>query len=248
MDDLKDLNTTQSEKKRKNRRPLIRPMFFFMFIAVLFLAYISDYYKADDDVRQYLESTELVQVVDIKEGLLLDGPGTEYGFIFYPGGKVEYIAYLPMLHRLSLYGIDCFLVKMPLNLAVLNSGKASGILDSYAYEKWYIGGHSLGGSMSALYAAGHKLDGLILLASYAMREVDERTLELYGSEDGVLNMDNRAYGDAFLPAGSVIEVIKGGNHAWFGNYGEQKGDGKATITREAQQEYTVERIREFIMQ
>jgi hypothetical protein len=29
-------------------------------------------------------------------------------------------------------------------------------------------------------------------------------------------------------------VISGGNHAGFGNYGDQKGDKSATITKEAQ--------------
>ena len=40
--------------------------------------------------------------------------------------------------------------------------------------------------------------------------------------------------------------ISGGNHAYFGNYGEQKGDGKATITREEQQKIAVKEIMEFI--
>ena len=33
--------------------------------------------------------------------------------------------------------------------------------------------------------------------------------------------------------------MEGGNHAQFGNYGEQKGDGKATISAEEQQRQTV---------
>ena len=246
MSEEKEPETMKDQKQKKSRRPLIRPLFFFAFAAVLFLAYVSDYYRADNEVKKFLDSTETVQVESIEEGLFLDGPGTEYAFIFYPGGKVEYTAYLPLLHRLSDSGIDCFLIKMPLNLAVFGQSKASRITDKYQYAKWYIGGHSLGGAMAALYASGHELDGLILLASYAMREVDEMTLELYGSEDNILNMDNRKSGDVYLPKGSVIDVIEGGNHAWFGNYGEQKGDGKATITRDEQQEYTVERIKEFI--
>ena len=33
--------------------------------------------------------------------------------------------------------------------------------------------------------------------------------------------------------------MEGGNHSQFGNYGEQKGDGKATISAEEQQRQTV---------
>jgi hypothetical protein len=38
-----------------------------------------------------------------------------------------------------------------------------------------------------------------------------------------------------LPPDATIVVIEGGNHAQFGYYGIQTGDGKATISREDQQ-------------
>ena len=41
-------------------------------------------------------------------------------------------------------------------------------------------------------------------------------------------------------------IINGGNHACFGNYGEQKGDGKATITKDEQINITVKQIVKFI--
>ena len=37
-------------------------------------------------------------------------------------------------------------------------------------------------------------------------------------------------------------VITGGNHAWFGSYGEQKGDGTAAISHEEQWLETVNYI------
>ena len=40
-------------------------------------------------------------------------------------------------------------------------------------------------------------------------------------------------------------MIDGGNHAQFGDYGEQDGDGKATITPEEQQRQTAEEIVNF---
>ena len=87
---------------------------------------------------------------------------------------------------------------------------------------------------------------MILLASYPISETDEHTLELYGSEDGVLNHEKRKEGDKYLPDGSVVDVIEGGNHARFGNYGDQRGDGAAMITWEEQQSITVKKISEFI--
>ena len=41
-------------------------------------------------------------------------------------------------------------------------------------------------------------------------------------------------------------MIDGGNHALFGNYGEQKGDGQAQISGEEQQEQVVRAVREFV--
>ena len=49
-------------------------------------------------------------------------------------------------------------------------------------------------------------------------------------EDGVLDRQKLDAGIQYLPAGAVIQVIPGGNHAQFGSYGPQKGDGTALIS------------------
>ncbi len=64
----------------------------------------------------------------------------------------------------------------------------------------------------------------------------------YGSEDGVLNMEKVEEGNSYLPADYAEICIEGGNHAQFGNYGEQKSDHAARISREEQQVQTVEAI------
>ena len=49
-------------------------------------------------------------------------------------------------------GVLCVLIEMPFNLAVLDMNAAEGIRVKYPeIENWYIGGHSLGGSMAASY-------------------------------------------------------------------------------------------------
>ena len=45
-----------------------------------------------------------------------------------------------------------------------------------------------------------------------------------------------------------VVIIDGGNHAQFGNYGEQKGDPPATISREDQQNIAVKEILDFIQE
>ena len=50
--------------------------------------------------------------------------------------------------------------------------------------------------------------------------------------------------DMLLRSGA--DVITGGNHAYFGMYGEQKNDGEATITNIEQINITAQKIAEFI--
>lgn len=216
-----------------------------LFLLAGFAFYVHDYYHADPSVEQYMEYRDEVNTREITEGLFLDGPGRERALIFYPGGKVEYRAYLPLCHKIAAGGIDCFLLEMPCNLAVLDINKADSIIENYTYPEWIIGGHSLGGAAAAIYAADHKeqVQGLLLLGAYPTKQLgaDLHVLELYGSEDRVLNRERLLKGNDFLPVHTVLEEIPGGNHAGFGSYGPQKGDGPAGISGEEQQEITAQR-------
>lgn len=170
------------------------------------------------------------------------------GLIFYPGGKVQYEAYAPLMEALAEEGILCVLLHMPANLAVLDMNAAEGITEEYPdIEKWYIGGHSLGGSMAASYAVKNteELEGLILLAAYSTAALQDSGLDvvsIYGSNDGVLNLEKYDKYRNNLPKDFKEEVIVGGNHAYFGMYGNQEGDGEATIANEVQLQITTEII------
>ncbi len=68
------------------------------------------------------------------------------------------------------------------------------------------------------------------------------------SDNGLVTIqpDNTAVsniGLIFYPGGKVD-----GNHAYFGDYGEQEGDGKSLITRKKQQEIAVKEIVSFIIE
>ncbi|MCD8103450.1 MAG: alpha/beta hydrolase, partial [Lachnospiraceae bacterium] len=72
-------------------------------------------------------------------------------------------------------------------MAIFGINRADDVMEGYDYEHWYIPGHSLGGAMAASYAAGNtdKLDGVILLAAYATKDLgDLAVLSIYGSNDG----------------------------------------------------------------
>lgn len=104
--------------------------------------YVNDYYRADETALQAMDSPVIQKTEDY---VTFPSASGNRGFIFYPGGKVEHIAYAPLMRALSEQGILCVLVKMPFHLAVLDRNAADGIQEKYPLiEEWYIGGHSLG--------------------------------------------------------------------------------------------------------
>ena len=209
-----------------------------------FLLYTSDYYRADPDALLVMDNSGSVVVENNTITLILP-EDTDTGIIFYPGAKVEYTSYLPLLQKLQQKGYLCVLVQMPFNLAIFDINAADGIYSQHPeIEHWILAGHSLGGAMASSYLSDHPetADGLILLGAYVYGNVPvEDTLVLYGSEDRVLDRAKLSGGD------NEVE-IEGGNHAQFGNYGAQASDGTATISAEEQQNIAVEKIDEFIKQ
>lgn len=238
---------TQTKKWNGKIVWIILASLILLFVAS-FLAYVSVYYRADETALGFMRSDETVAVTETRYGWLFDGPSEDAALVFYPGGKVEESAYAPLLHALAARGLDACLVKMPFRLAVFHSNAAEDVLKAHGYPEWYIGGHSLGGAMAAIYAADHGEDfsGVILLAAYPSKELPDTLTEiqLVGSEDRIINRDKVKQGQAYAPPRCVEYTIEGGNHAQFGSYGEQRGDGTAAISAEEQIQETVRVIME----
>lgn len=217
--------------------------------------YVNDYYHADGAALKALEGGGEVSMEQIWDGRIVFAPARPVaGLIFYPGGKVEYTAYAPLLHSLAEQGVLCVLIKMPCNLAVLDIDAADGTQEEFPeIEDWYIGGHSLGGSMAAGYVSDHTEDykGLILLAAYAAEDIRQsglKVISVYGDKDGVLDMEKYTDNLQNLPEDREEYIIEGGCHAQFGSYGIQKEDGIPQISGKEQKEVTVGLIMEWIAQ
>lgn len=214
--------------------------------------YIKDFYHADETALAALESGNGVTVEQTKDTVIFVPENPVSGLIFYPGGKVEHTAYAPLMQKLAAQGILCVLVEMPCRLAVLDAYAADGIPEQYPdLENWYIGGHSLGGSMAAACVEKHgeQFEGLVLLASYSTKDLSDsnlRVLSVYGSEDRVLNWENYRENRENLPESTVEAVLDGGNHACFGSYGPQKGDGTVQIAAQDQTEETAALLAAFL--
>jgi pimeloyl-ACP methyl ester carboxylesterase len=176
------------------------------------------------------------------------------GFVFYPGGLVDPAAYAPWMRRLADGGALAVIVPMPLDLAVFGIGRAAEVVRAFPrVDRWAIGGHSLGGAMAAEFVKGNPgtFSGIALLASYPAESTDLSALPIqavstYGTRNGVTPPEGFEASLARLPAGTELVVIDGGNHAQFGHYGPQTGDGVATIDREEQQRQTAETVLAFL--
>lgn len=253
----KEEKIIEKQTNNKKKRIIKALIAIFIVIALLFGAcaiYVNDYYRADVDAMVgVVQSKQHYEPKTLEDGTNIFKPeNAKAGFIFYPGGKVEYTSYIPLMDALARKGIMCVLLKMPFNLAVLDVNGAEGIKEMFPeIENWYIGGHSLGGSMAATYLAENisGFDGLILLGSYSTADLskeDVKVLSVFGSEDKVMNKDKYDENKINLPKDFSEEVINGGCHAYFGMYGEQDGDGTPTITNEEQIQETANIIKAFI--
>ncbi len=242
-------------KNNRKRKLFIIIITFFAVLGVFAGAcgvYLCDYYKADNEAVAAFMPQGTSWKTQPDGNIVFEPEGAAKGLIFYPGGKVEYTAYIPLMQSLSEKGILCVLVEMPFNLAVFDMNGADGIREQYPeIDEWYIGGHSLGGAMAASYLSEHTEDfeGLILLGAYSTADLSDSdidVLSVYGSEDKVMDMEKYAENKINLPEDFKEVIIDGGCHAYFGMYGAQDGDGTPTLTNEEQIYILTEYVDEMI--
>lgn len=249
------MNLEHKKTINKTQKRVIGVMIATTIMAVLIfigVRYVNDFYRASTTAQKAIVGNDAVEVkeednyyffhnvkVD-EDSEISDYPGYGKGIIFYPGGKVEETAYAPLLLEFAEMGYDVYLVKMPAKLAIFGMNRAEEILGlENDVKEWIMMGHSLGGAMAASFCASHdeEIDGLVLLAAYSTEDLTDKEIDVYsfyGSEDTVLNLEKYNAYKENLPEDTVELVIEGGNHAYFGFYGEQEKDGTATINREEQ--------------
>jgi len=250
----KSTKTTVKQPKKQGKTSLLKRIMIglvlILFLAVAgFVIWGSTPARPDATAIQALESDEKVTVTEGKYWLEFAPanrtPNT--GLIFYPGGRVDYRAYSPLMRAIANGGNSVFLVKMPLSLAVFGVNRADALIEAYPdITTWYIGGHSLGGAMAASYVYNNPvgIQGLVLWAAYPAENNDLSSsgfpvLSIIANRDGLATLEDYKAAAPYLPADTMWVEIDGGNHAQFGNYGPQNGDLEATISAEEQQRQIV---------
>jgi len=169
------------------------------------------------------------------------------GLILYPGGRIDARSYAPEAHALAAEGYLAVIAPMPFNLAVFAPDRAADVIAAFpSVHHWAVGGHSLGGAMAARYACRHPeaVEGLFLWAAYPASTDDLSTRNLQvgsilGTQEGLATGGKIDASRPLLPPTTRWVSIAGGNHAGFGWYGPQPGDGATTISRQDQQSQTV---------
>lgn len=204
----------------------------------------------------YKPTKEALSLVDNKkdeENIVFGQKDAKIGVVFYQGAKVEVESYSYLGEALAKDGHFVVMPKLPLNLAILGTNVVDSVIEKYPeVQKWYVAGHSMGGAMISRYAFQHeeKVDGIILLGSYPADDFSTKLipmLSIYGEVDGLATVEKIKNSKKLLSKNATMHMIKGGNHANFGMYGEQKGDNASLITPKAQQDETVKVIEQWLL-
>ncbi|WP_457947453.1 alpha/beta hydrolase [Pseudarthrobacter sp. alpha12b] len=171
-----------------------------------------------------------------------EGVTNTKGLVFYPGARVDARAYQDILAPAVGAGYRVIILKEPLGLSLLDGNQARGAMaDNPDITTWAVGGHSLGGVSASSFALNNAgVEGLVLYASYPVDSLQGRSglsvLSVSGSSDGLSTPAKIEASRELLPGDTEFAAVRGGVHAFFGDYGDQPGDGQPGISRQAAQQ------------
>ena len=211
-------------------------------------------YPAKMVAETALESTGKVTITQDQWIVFEPNEETDTGLIFYPGGLVEPTAYAPILHKIAEEGVLVIITPMPLNLAILNTGAASEVIDAYPQiSTWILAGHSLGGASAAIFAENNPgaIDAIAFWDSYPpdssdLSDNNISAISIFGTTENFPNTENFNDKKHLLPEGTIFIGIEGASHAQFGDYGPQKGDVVPSISLAEQHDRVAEIMLDFI--
>jgi pimeloyl-ACP methyl ester carboxylesterase len=207
-----------------------------------FLIWTSTPYVADRGPVIDVWASSDVEVQYLDEGILMTPVGAAAarserptGLVFVPGARVDAHAYMFQLSGVvEQHGVTVLITEPALNLAFFDfRGIDDFTTAAPNIDRWFVAGHSLGGVRACLMTAGSGVEGLALFGSYCANDVsdlDLRVLSVAGENDLLSTPATIEQNATLLPGDARFITIDGANHASFGDYGVQSGDGERTIT------------------
>lgn len=224
----------------------------FLAWAVVSSAWLANSYRTQGVDARVLQADTRVAVHEDPASLAFQpsASGATAALLFFCGSGVAAQAYAPLLRPVAEAGFPVYIVKLPYRFAPLESHKAgalaraAGVMAAHPeIAHWVVAGHSQGGALAARFAGGEGrgASALVLIGTTHPKERSLAALSIpvakvYGGNDEVAPAARVLANKSLLPPQTEWVEVVGGNHAQFGHYGRQLGDGAATITREAQQE------------
>lgn len=210
--------------------------------------YSSTSYTALDEMFEAIDAIEDdgVTFYEDRDEIRYSVENPIMNIVFIPGGLVTPDSYEYLAYNLALNGYDVVIAKAIFNLAILNPWIGKEFL-SETLDNVIIG-HSLGGvTASNVFSGNDLVSTVILLGSYPINDLTDKDV-LFIEAEYDLGMDPEAFNASMVHVNNnaIIESIDGGNHAQFGWYGPQKGDGEAELDTITQQDIVVDIIIDYL--
>jgi len=206
-------------------------------VAVGFLVWANMVMQGDRGRALEVWTDDHVEVTSTDHSVVIapTGVASGTGLVFIPGAKVDPYAYLYKLSGIvERTGATVVITKPTLNLAFFDQRPLTAFTsDVPGVDRWFVGGHSLGGVRACMLADDPDVAGLVLFGSYCANDLSGsglETLSIGGSLDGLSTPQKIADARGMLPPDAVMVEVEGLNHAGFGDYGRQPGDNPAGLT------------------
>lgn len=223
-----------------------------MFVGFLIWANVG-VLQAEPEPLAAARADPSVTIVQGPEAVVMSPTDTTstQGLVFVPGAKVEAEAYVSNLSGIVAEdGVTVVITRPILNLAFFDLRPLTTFTDlAPGIDDWFVGGHSLGGVKACQFVDEPQVSGLILFGSYCANDLSDAAaavLSVSGSNDDLSTPEKIMEASDRLPADADFVEIEGANHARFGDYGVQSGDGPATISSNEMRTILTEDITAFL--
>jgi len=236
---------TPHERTRRKRLRRIRitgwtALTSLLVTVVGFLTYFHIVFPAERSATLEVFRDDRVQVEASEARVIMSPTGDSLprGILYFPGARVDPYSYLYPLADIAAAGTTVVVVDPLFNMALLDTrGVEELTMDFPDITGWVLAGHSLGGVKACMEASHPAVTHLVLFAGYCANDIsalDIQVLQVIGDRDGLLDDTLRLDAESLLPPGrhSTVTLV-GVNHADFGTYGPQPGDGESTTSDRA---------------
>ena len=218
--------------------------------AVSFLTWFHIVFAAERDATLEVFRDDRIQVSEADGSIVMqatEGAGTT-GVLYFPGARVNPYSYLYPLSEIAASGVTVVIMDPLMNMALFDTRSIDELsLAAPQVSDWVLSGHSLGGVRACMLANHPDVVGLVLMGSYCANDISSTAipvLQILASGDGLIDAEALKASAQLLPPSTQKITLEGANHASFGTYGEQPGDGIATLSRaEVREELTALLVR-----